>query len=437
MAGGLIPNPGGTPGQIGGYLVEIGELVTILGGPEAGPIGPIIELIGYVVEILADIIGELIKLFSGRPRKQATIEVAQRAMHSINGASRLWGLQIMRLCRDWDIVISDSSPAGQALLGDANKQLRANLESQGVSHTRAGQIIVNLYSRPAQYGQPLPPELMQPIQPGYGVYGDQHILTLVAQAQEIITKNGLTGQRAVDYLNRYVVMHAQMRDLFTIRIVPQPPGGPIPPPPNTLPLGPQNSCPPGYYYDPTQNACTLCNATAYENWLQGGGQWPPPNPPPPPGGGPGDEITDCCATLAALAQQLISVLSAGGGGGGGNPPPVPVTPCGEMGVDALDHVVTVLSAIEVDIGALGGGGNPPPTPVDLSALVDALNQLVAATQQLGGTPPAGLRDLVDGLTQMISDYETESTNDEWTSDELQALIDDGMLPAKLAQVWGL
>lgn len=130
----------------------------------------------------------------------------------------------------------------------------------------------------------------------------------------------------------------------------------------------------------------------------------PPPPPPPPGGGGGgggggagqcdsgnpdnDEILDLCQAL----QSAIANISVSGGGGGVS------DQCCTNVVNAIRHCARQLTVIAT---ALSNPPTPPPPP-DLTPIVTALGELVAAVGAIAPGPPVDLTPLVDAVNQVAT-----------------------------------
>src|SRR5208283_2228482 len=153
-----------------------------------------------IANTIWDLVQSLIDLFEGKPRAQDTITIATRLMHSKNVAGVIWGIEIFRLLRDYNIVLSTSDPGQQFLLGQAQHQFRLNLQAQGVSWARTGDIVqsVMLYTTGPNEAPPL--ECQQTLSAQYALFGDQDFLTLY-QTQ-------LAKLNALDALNPNNAIHA-------------------------------------------------------------------------------------------------------------------------------------------------------------------------------------------------------------------------------------
>lgn len=186
--------------------------------------------------VIPDPISLLLSLFAGRPRAEATIQVGQRLIKAPNPVARKAGLEYLRLLKEWDIVISDSSADGQFLLGKVFSQFWGGLVEQGVAEHRAKEIALFALSRDAQAGAPLEPELEKPGLQGLHLYGDKRIADLAQQAQQEADDRNLTGDQRDNFIVRYILRHVALGQL--LRSVwsqhppaPPPPPGPPPPPP--------------------------------------------------------------------------------------------------------------------------------------------------------------------------------------------------------------
>src|SRR5216684_5449976 len=115
------------------------------------------------IQVLIDIIEDLISLFSGRPRDEATQQVAHRLCRARNPIWRLCGLEYQRLLRDENIVISSSDPGDQAQLSRVFSQFVRNTMRQGATLHEAERLGVYNLSRAAQAGAPISPRGQVPL----------------------------------------------------------------------------------------------------------------------------------------------------------------------------------------------------------------------------------------------------------------------------------
>lgn len=122
-------------------------------------------------------------------------------------------------------------------------------------------------------------------------------------------------------------------------------------------------------------------------------QPPPPPPPPPPPDGGGDELTQCCeqtayylGLIAAALQNLTFPQETDSG-------------CCDQVVNAIGGVAEQLKAITESLPGLKAA---PSGSVDLSPIVDAFQELIAALTPVSVESPAINQTLQDRLTA-ISD----------------------------------
>jgi len=118
----------------------------------------ILEIAG----IIPDPFQLLIGAFAGKPRELSTVTVIQRLFGSQNPAGILWGLELYKLFKNQNIVLSSSSAADQAELGSTRHQFKASLLAQDILPTRIQQIVDEIYLNTTSGTQPVPPELRVP-----------------------------------------------------------------------------------------------------------------------------------------------------------------------------------------------------------------------------------------------------------------------------------
>src|SRR5216684_2941653 len=140
------------------------------------------------IQLLIDIIEELISLFSGRPRDEATQQVAHRLCRARNPIWRLCGLEYQRLLRDENIVISSSDPGDQAQLSRVFSQFVRNTMRQGAT-----------------------------LHDGAKMYGSHRLQRLSAHARQIGDSKGLTGKKLDRYVEKYVWQRSTLLELWTIK----------------------------------------------------------------------------------------------------------------------------------------------------------------------------------------------------------------------------
>lgn len=354
MAGAPPPTPTPpTPGPGGGG----GDLPTV----DLTPILGLLTIAWGALEIagiLPDPISLLLSAFAGRPREQATVEIANRLVASPNPAAKLLGIEWLKAVHNFDLVISESG-TGVQIIDAMDKAFTDNLVAQGVSLGRARTILVNAYSRAAQDGAPLEPELRQSLASNLILTGPQNIAGYIHEYQLLGEQRGLTGDALNRFVLRNLIIQLPVAQLLKITIQPNPQNTP---PPNQPP-GPPPIIPP----------------------------FPPPIP-PQPGGGDGDELTDCCdETQTALGNILNAIEGLNPGGGTVDP-----TCCANV-VAAINAVATALGSLTI-----GGGGGGGSVTVDLSGVV---GELAAIATAIAAVPPGQPID----LTQIVAALESIAT----------------------------
>ncbi len=169
------------------------------------------------IQLLIDIIEELISLFSGRPRDEATQQVAHRLCRARNPIWRLCGLEYQRLLRDENIVISSSDPGDQAQLSRVFSQFVRNTMRQGATLHEAERLGVYNLSRAAQAGAPISPRGQVPLHGGAKMYGSQKLQRMSEHARQIGDEKGLTGKKLDRYVEKYVWQRSTLLELWTIK----------------------------------------------------------------------------------------------------------------------------------------------------------------------------------------------------------------------------
>jgi hypothetical protein len=383
----------------GGTLVSLGWAASEIQVVEGAIFIPWLSVICFALDLLelAGIIPDpfalLLSLFAGRPREEASLLQAQRLASARNPAARLAGIALQRMVKEWDIVTSEGGP-GRAILDAWASQFTGNLVAQGVTLTRAQEILVAATSEAAQTGLPLEPELQTPLAQTLNFNGPQQVATdlmnqyvkQIAAGKDLNTALKLAEQWCWKNSGLTYILHLQVGEFI-------PPN----PPPQTLVPGQNGTCPTGYTLNPQTELCTL--------------NVPPPPPIPipigPPGGGQpdqdGDEITnDLCAQMAANTGVLVDAINGIKPGTQGDPD------CCANVVNAIGNVATVLASIAAAIAPAPGA---PPTPVDLSGVITALDNLVAAVGNLAPTGTVDLTPIVEALNAIAAKIPATSGTD--------------------------
>lgn len=412
------------PVQTGGTIVSLAynaEAIEAAITAEVSVI-PILNVIIFALDILElagiipDPISLLIGAFTGRPREQASLEQAGRLMNARNPAARQAGIMLERMVNEWDIVTSESG-SGRTIL-DAWAQLFVNnLTAQGVSLSRAREILVHATSEAAQTGLPLEPELQQPLAPQLVFNAEQSTLDYLTAQYKAAIGRGLTIDNALHFAEQQMWKNIGLRHLFKLQI-----GTYIPPnpPPQTVIPGQGGACPAGYTLDPTTEFCLLNQPGGQGGGGGGGGGNVGPDP-------DGDELTDTlCAQMNSCTQQLISALQ------GANPVSGPVDDtCCQNVVDALGNVVTALTSIASAAAGLASSGAPP---VDLSGVAASLDSMAAALADLARSSGAAAPSIVEALNNIANKIPAASGTDvSGIVQKLQMLFDTIDVPMPVYQ----
>jgi len=343
------------------------------------------DLLYQVVSIVWDLIDDLIQAFEGKPRAQDTITIATRCLHSKNVAGSVYGAMIMRLLNDDGIVLSSSSAGDQALLGDAHYAFVTLLEQQGVSSTRAQQIVQSILLYTSSASQALPIELQQPLWSTLTVAGTQNFLNIYNQQLQLLNGNDPLDPYNSILALRYAMQHCTWSDLKQITIAKNPnpnPGGCNCPPGPTGPAGPAGPTGPAGPQGPPgppgpQGPQGPSGQGGNGSGSGGGGYGGNPNPQPPstlpyppaPNQG-GDELEDCCnatATYLYFIAQAIQNWQGSSGSGTSDQ-------CCQNVVAAIESVATAVT--NLPSSPSGGGGTT--VNIDLTPVVTAIGQLVSA-----------------------------------------------------------
>lgn len=431
----------------------------VIGGPEGAgflDLAPYLGLLLNLLEItgiIPDPLSLILSLFAGRPKPEATAAVADWLMHARNPAARLWGIEIGRYEIETGAVLSDGHPSVQTIFHNFRSQFVTNLERQGVSALNASRIADLAYSVGSQGKQPYPVALTRPLPQGFTIGGPSSIETLYQQGLDQATKIGLTGQPAINHAQKYVLEHADLQQLYKIkvgnpqkcttgqtydwptdtcvtggqppRICPQ---GQVwdPTTQSCIPVGPNGpQCPPGYTWNAQTNSCQL---TTQPQQCPPGFHWDPTVPPAgacvpdltPPGGDDPDELVallSClCPSLTTIANavvQLVQYLE-------GNQTSPQTDQCCQNVVAALQSVV---DAIALLTNSLPGG-------IDLSSIDADLKAIAAALASGTALNPADLAAIAPAITSGTGNIANAIANQKGTDvsgivDELKQLVLEG------------
>ncbi len=399
------------------------ELTYMLGAYIYGPEGEIpIWVIEEVIDIVYEIVEALIAAFSGRPRSQATLTTAKRLMKVNNGAGRLLGHVISRTFTDANVVLSTSSKQEwDEYWKPAREQFHQNLMNLGQTAAQAEHVIDRIWQSGFGDGStPIPEELKQPIPPADSVWGDPQIQADYQERYQKAIQAGHTDTEAKGIALRWILQHATLKQLHTIRVCPQQ-GECL-----GITPSPQPKCPPGSHWNPITEQCEP-------------DQPPPPIPPILPG--PQDELTQ---SLGVIEDNLKTLKQMIGSGGQQGPGPQPTDQCCQQVVAAIGQVVSALTEIATQVTAIAtappgtapGATVPQPLEIDWAPLLAAVPNLVNATmsyqplmQQLidavSSLKPPGENPDLNRIADALGSWAENST---WTKPIFEDLIAKGVLP---------
>lgn len=384
--GELIPlAPDIFPGEA--ELIQLSEMAMQYGGGW-------VSVVGAVIFIILELINELVSLFTGKPREEDTLTVAARLSQSKNPAGHLASMLIRRELSDEDVVLSASDPFGQKRVNDTRHQMVMSLVAQGVPITRAKTLAGNIWGNTTSSVQPLPKELMQPLDPKFTLIGPPAIQNLYVEKYNSLIEQGKDPLFAAQKATKEVYHHGRIKDLLSIQTRLRPIGTPPPP-----------TCPAGQHWDATVNACVPDTTTI------------PPPPPPDPNG---DELTDCCNLTATYLYEIAVAISNFSPGGG-------------MDSGCCDKVVAAINAVADKLASAGGAPGDVNITVDTTAIADAIAKLsipapvVNVTVDASGAADPNVKriaDVLDGTAGPPDD----------TEDFIRQMNRDGLLALDLAQL---
>jgi hypothetical protein len=457
--------------------------ISILTGAELGDLPanaidltPFLNIIMLAVDILEwtgvipDPIALLIGLFSGRPREEATAQVIQWLNHQRNPAARLWAVTLSRLLTDNDIVISDSTAAGQKLLGQARGNFVDSLVAQGATPANAQTIAQIALGPEAQAGTAVSKFLEQPAPQGFGINGPTSMASLYSKALQLGQAAGKTGTALTAYATKYTFKHANLDDLLNSSILPTLPQSYTPTPAainsgqpcakdytydsvnnlcwinNVIPTTGQ-ICPLNYTYDSKSYLCDLSlpPAASQPPGPPAGPGVPAPGspgapgplnpsqltiPPPPPAAPGGDELTDCCNStaqylyyVAAMVQDLA--LASG---------QAPSTTTSDACCTQIVNVLTAMGLAIQNLPTAWAAANPPASTAapDFSGIITALTAIQTSLAQLDSDANANtvtLQTAINGIASAIAN--APPADIAGVVDQLKNLVTEGDVPQSI------
>lgn len=200
-------------------------------------LNPYLAAIMLVVDILEwtgiipDPIDLLIQAFAGRPRALSTIQVGSTLAKARNPAARVWGMEILKMLRNRDIVLSSSNAADQHLIGQTRAQFIANLTNAGFTPAQAKQAADTIETKLEHLGPLEYQALNHAPDAAAHIWGDQNWRTLYNEGIQKYDPVEHPKISENDYATRYALQRARVEDMLTLWIAP------IPPPPG-WPTGP-------------------------------------------------------------------------------------------------------------------------------------------------------------------------------------------------------
>ena len=336
-----------------------------------------------IAELVYDIVQQLKAVFTGRPRNLDTITVATRAMNSKNPALYIAGVEILRLLKEQNIVLSSSDAAAQTQLGWVRAQAIANLVNQGVPLATAQNVLGNLFTQTTSETEPFIPAVPATLQPGYSLYGPQAFDDYYNAEAQAAVQNFASSAAAAKSALQNTIFYAPLDLLYFMQTAKTPPtkypwpavGGKWPPAPPSTPdtIGPwtkqqwfnASSTLANLLVFVGQNIISwqLIYAAKAAGWLQPGTAAGIPNQPagvpiPTQPGASG-------ATGATGARGHSGQTGSTGPGTTGQPstgPSGPTGPTGSTGPGTTGQPSTGPSGSTGPTGATGPGDQQPPPP---------------------------------------------------------------------------
>lgn len=208
--------------------------------------------------VIPDPISELISLFSGRPRSQATLQTIKALTTVKNPVCHTYGLGLYRLFKDFDIVLSSSDPQDQALLHIIREQFRINLQHQGITAAHAYAAQESFERSPTELDAQARSAGELTLDPADHAWGDRAFQSLYQEGLSRYDAAKTPHMTPDQFASRWSMVRARYRELKTVYWG-QPGAGGTPPPW------------PFPYPEPTPSS----------GGSGGGGLPPPPSPPPP------------------------------------------------------------------------------------------------------------------------------------------------------------
>lgn len=298
---------------------------------------PVLDIISLIVQIVL----QILPMFAGRPREQATLWCANNLLSSPNPASVLAGTLVARMFSQWNVVISESGP-GEHLVASVVRQFVQNLVNQGIAEHRAREIVLQQYTQGANSQHFLMPELEHGLKQPLQVYGPQGLQTWMKEIEAHLVAQGQTQKEAGGHAYQRVLRDGHIVWLQRIGL-----GFPLP---WTIPA-------------PAGGG--------------GGGGEPPPGGNPPPNS---DCKDPCMNMLVESLQQFFTAVTGSG------------SPLAAL-ASALPAIVAALQTLDLtqSANALQDLANC------ICPNLDKISQELATANQLQDVPPAVWNDVIEKM----------------------------------------
>jgi hypothetical protein len=377
-------------------------------------------VIAEIILIILEVIDILVSLFTGKPREQSTLTVAQRLSRGSSPVAHLMSVQIHRNLSQNNIVLSSSDAAAQKVLGAIRKQAEAALEAMGTPAARAVNVVDQVWNNTTSGTQPLPSELNQPIPQQFVMIGPKAIQDDYIAHYNQYVKQGFDPLKAAQKATNWIYTNSRLADLGQIQIRPRPQQPPCPPGQHfdqtagkCVPDVPPQPCPQGQHWDPVQLKCVADQQC--------------PQPCQPSNDPYADELGrafDCTnQNLLVIQNQIAALQLAITGGAGANADPVT---CAQL-TTVVGSINESLSAISTAIASAAGPGGVG--SIDLKPIVDALNAIAGGAAAIPVSLDAGAGKVATQLSGIASAIASSSGADTaGIVEQLKALVAEGDVP---------
>ena len=367
---------------------------------------PLIDLIGALIIIVE----KLIKLFTGRPRAEATLTAATNLLNAKNTAAIIAGNNLVRLLNQFDIVISESGP-GEALVAAVVSQFADNLVAQGIPQATARNIVLNQLTLGANRQGFIAPQLQKAPPNDLIIQGTTGFQNNFSRIEKWLEDHG-HGPIEADRLTwQFLLQNAPLKWLFRIKY--QPPGTPPPPPP----------CPPGYAWNPITEQCEQLAQQHPPHPCPPGFHWdytigvcvPDTSNPDPQG----DEIVNqLCKQMADNTAAVIKAINGLQATGNGSDPTCCANLVAAIGdvqstladlaaaFPLADNVAQLVAPLNMIATALSNFATAAP-PVDLTATNAELDKIAAAIGSGAPFDQTNLKSIADSQSTIVRQWDVK------------------------------